>query len=118
MRLFLVRIYPHYSDNNYYYGVNNAGTSVTAPTPGHFYGGSRTAATGTTTVTAYVDTTGTSSSTVTGGIPAVLYLLADDTTGANPFQGIETFAAVALGLTGTQEGQLQAAYAAYVASVP
>jgi hypothetical protein len=107
---FLIRIYPHFSDTNYYYG--------TAPTPGHLYGGSRTPASGSTTVTAYVDTTGTSSSTVPGGIPHLLVLVADDASGTNPFTGIETFAAVGAGMTPTQEAALQSAYATYVASVP
>jgi hypothetical protein len=111
----LNRIYPHYSDNSYYYGVNNTSTTVTTPTPGHFYGGSRT---GTTTLTAYIDTTGTGSSAASGGLSSYIVLLDDDKSGTNPFTGVETFAALGAGVTGTQEAALQAAYATYAASVP
>jgi hypothetical protein len=111
----IIRLYPHYSNDGFYSAANSGGLTVVTAAPGHFYGVSRT---GASSSESYIDTTGTTDTTAAASPPATLFLLADDASGTNPFQGVETFAAVGAGMTPTQEAALQSAYAAYVASVP
>jgi hypothetical protein len=111
----IIRIYPHYNNNAFYGAANSGGLTVVTAT-GHFYAVSRT---GASSSESYVDTAGTTDTSVSNSPPGALYLLADDSSpGTNPFQGIETFAYIGAGLTPTQEAALQSAYATYVASVP
>jgi hypothetical protein len=113
---FVARIYPHFTDNNFYYSAEASGANLTAPTPGHLYGYSRS---GASTSQIYVDATGTADTTGSASpILSDFILVADDSTGTNPFAGTETFALIGANITGTQEAALQSAYAAYVASVP
>jgi hypothetical protein len=110
------RIFPHFSDDHFYYNIQSGSGTGIAPSPGHFYGLTRN---GASTAEAYVDTTGTVDGSTSTGLQTVsIILVADDTTGTNPFTGIETFASIGANLTGPQEAALQSAYATYVASVP
>jgi hypothetical protein len=101
---FNIRLYPHYSNNEYFWAVNdalvNGSTNV-----GHFYGTTRS---NSTQATEYVDTTAnlvTAASTAPAG---TISLLADNNSGLNPFGGIQSFAAIGSGLNSTQQGQLYA----------
>jgi hypothetical protein len=110
---FNIRLYPHYSTNNFFWGVNNA--LVTGSTNvGHLYGASRL---NSTQATEYVDTTAnlvTSSSTTPAGTISVL---ADNNTSLNSFGGILSFAAIGAGLNATQQGQLYARVHKYMQQV-
>jgi hypothetical protein len=113
---FIIRLYPHYSNNNFYFAVDSGSLpSLTSPTPGHLYGAVRT---GASADVAYIDATGTADTSSSTSPPGYIVLVADDNTGSSPFVGAETFAAVGAGMTPTQEAAFQSAYAAYVASVP
>jgi hypothetical protein len=101
------RLYPHFSDNNFYMDMTGA-MAGGAYGSGNFFGASRQ---NTTTASAYLNTAQSSGLSVASSNPTgtTLILAADSTGGLNFFTGNIAFAAIGGNLTSTQEGNFYAA---------
>ena len=110
-----VRLYPHYSDNHFYNGINNASFDYQPISAGHFYGASRSISTG---YTAYVDTASQAVSDSSVLLPTSnVFLLAADGTGSSPFTANLAAAALGSSVTGTQQGFLYARFHKFMQDV-
>lgn len=109
------RLYPHYSDNNFYsYMAGYRGDTATGQ-PGHFYG---TAATSSSSVTQYIDTTATTTTYTSNALGVGnLFLLADDASGTSPFQGNLGCFLVGGAFNSTQQGTLHSRISTFMSTV-
>lgn len=94
-----LRLYPHFSDNNFYFNINSTGFPGGAPQTGSFFGAVRT---GATTSIPYQNTTAGTTDTQTQIIAnADIWLINAGNVG--PFANTASFAAFGASLSGAQE---------------
>lgn len=109
------RIYPHFSDNNFY-GAVFQGSLAADATVGHFYGVTRSSSSA---QLSWVDTTSVNTSVGSSTTPAStnMILLADSSTGTAHCTCNVAFSAIGANLNSTQQGNLHSRVHTYLQTV-